>query len=123
MTPFLDVPFLPEEAYVEFLNSSSGSVDSVYFSLPGSQRLDNRSHAYPGETLAGLTKLLSQLAPGHKRYALLNSRFYGPELLTDQQCLGALIADLEECVKQGAIIPYGMEPSSLVSKVRIIGAL
>ncbi len=102
-TPFLDVPFLPEEAYVAFLNSNSDSIDSVYFSLPGEQRLDNRSHAYPGETLSHLIKLLAQLAKGHKRYILLNSRFYGTGLLTDKQQLRALVAKLEHCVEQGIV--------------------
>lgn len=103
MTPFLDVPFLPEEAYVEFLNRSSGSVDSVYFSLPGGQQLDNRSHPSSSETLEHQIKLLKQLAAEHKRYLLLNNRFYGPALLTDQQQLRALIADIEQCVRQGVV--------------------
>ena len=102
-TPFLDVPFLPEEDYVAFLNSNSDAVDSVYFSLPGAQRLDNRSHAYPGESLNYLIKLLAQLATGHKRYALLNSRFYGPELLTDKEQISTLIANLEHCLEQNVI--------------------
>jgi collagenase-like PrtC family protease len=103
MTPFLDVPFLPEEAYVEFLNRCGGSVDSVYFSLPNEQRLDNRSHACTGETLAHQIKLLKRLAAGHKRYLLLNSRFYGPALLTDQGQLRALIKDVDQCVQQGVV--------------------
>jgi collagenase-like PrtC family protease len=103
MTSFLDVPFLPEEAYVEFLNRSGGSVDSVYFSLPGGQRLDNRSHACAGETLEQQIKLLKRLTARHKRYLLLNNRFYGPALLTDQRQLRALIQDMEQCVQHGVV--------------------
>ena len=103
MTPFLDVPFLPEEVYVDFLNRSGGSVDSVYFSLPGEQHFDNRSHGCVDKTPEHSVSLLRQLSAGHKRYLLLNNRFYGPALLTDQRQLRALIADIEQCVQQGVV--------------------
>ncbi|CAK8719578.1 MAG: Collagenase-like protease, PrtC family [Candidatus Electronema aureum] len=102
MTPFLDVPFLPEEAYIEFLNSNSGHIDSVHFSLPGVQRMDNRAHSKSVETVDVLAGLLDQISIP-KRYALLNSRFYGPALLTDKQQLRTLISSLEFCVERKVI--------------------
>jgi len=102
MTPFLDVPFLPEEAYIEFLNSSSGHIDSVHFSLPGAQRMDNRAHSQSVETVEALAGLLDQTAIP-KRYALLNSRFYGPALLTDKTQLRALISALAICAERKVI--------------------
>lgn len=103
MTPFLDVPFLPEEAYVDFLNTCDDFVDSVYFSLPGERRFDNRSHSSTGETLAHSIKLLQQISAEHKRYLLLNNRFYGTALFTEQERLRALIADMEQCLRHGAV--------------------
>ncbi|WP_417909302.1 hypothetical protein [Candidatus Electronema sp. PJ] len=102
MTPFLDAPFLPEEEYVEFLNSSSGHIDSVHFSLPGAWRMDSRAHSQSVESVEALVGLLDQVAIP-KRYALLNSRFYGPELLTDKQQLSSLISALEICAERKVI--------------------
>lgn len=102
MTPFLDVPFLPEETYIEFLNSSSSHIDSVHFSLPGSQRMDNRAHSQSVESVETLAGLLDQTAVP-KRYALLNSRFYGPALLTDRQQLRQLVNALTVCAEHKVI--------------------
>ncbi len=102
MTPFLDVPFLPEEAYIEFLNSSSGHIDSVHFSLPGLPRLDSRAHSQAVETVEALAGLLEQTAIP-KRYALLNSRFYGPALLTDREQLRRLVSALAICAERKVI--------------------
>lgn len=102
MTPFLDVPFLPDEEYVAFLNSSSGHIDCVHFSLPGSQRMDSRAHLQRVENADVLAEQLGQLAVA-KKYALLNSRFYGPALLTDRQQLSALTAALTTCVERKVI--------------------
>ena len=44
MTPFLDVPFLPDEKYVEFLGGA-GQIDSLHFSLPGERHLDSHPSA------------------------------------------------------------------------------
>lgn len=102
MTPFLDVPFLPEEAYIAFLNSSSSHIDSVHFSLPGAQRMDSRAHSNAVETVTALAGLLDQTAIP-KRYALLNSRFYGPALLTDKAELRSLISALTICAERKVV--------------------
>ncbi len=102
MTPFLDVPFLAEEGYVEFLRTCREEIACVHFSLFAGRRLDNRIqldtldvHEKPLDLLAGLD--------GVHRYALLNSRFYGPALFTDRQNLRSVIDALERCADKGVI--------------------
>ncbi|MCW5198811.1 hypothetical protein VU06_03590, partial [Desulfobulbus sp. F3] len=102
MTPFLDAPFLPEEEYIEFLNSSSGHIDCVHFSLPGAQRMDSRAHSQAVASVDALAELLGQLSV-EKKYALLNSRFYGPSILLDKQRLRSLIDALAVCVERKVI--------------------
>jgi hypothetical protein len=101
MTPFLDVPFLPDERYVEFL-SSTGQIDSVHFSLPGERRLDNHIQSKLPDDQASFMELLGRL-PKLKKYVLLNSRFYGPSLLTDKEEIHTLIRQLEEFAGRGLL--------------------
>jgi hypothetical protein len=102
MTPFLDVPFFPEEAYIEFLNNNSAHIDSIHFSFMGEKRMDNRiteeSFNKPDEVI----RMLGQLSVSNK-YLLLNSIFYGPSLLTDTKQLKPLIDYLHTCVNEGVI--------------------
>ncbi|WP_417911841.1 hypothetical protein [Candidatus Electronema sp. TJ] len=102
MTRFLDVPFLPEPDYVEFLNSRASHIDSVHFSLPGVRRMDSQAHSQAVASLDALAELLGQLSV-EKKYVLLNSRFYGPAFLTDREKLGALTAALAKCIDQRVI--------------------
>jgi len=102
MKPFLNVPFLPEERYVDFLCQCADDLDSVHFSLLHSRALDSRIQLEPlpaQETIiAGLERL-----PGVKKYALLNSRFYTPDLLTDHDNLKPVLRTLEHCLERGVI--------------------
>ncbi len=102
MQPFLDVPFLPEESYLNFLNENSGQFDGVYFSLLNARRLDNRIQLESLDIHDVLIDLLAQLKVPHK-YALLNSRFYQPALFTDKENLASLLAVLDQCLSQGEI--------------------
>lgn len=102
MKPFLNVPFLPEERYVDFLIQCAGDLDSVHFSLLHSRSLDSRIRIEPPlaqeETIAGLARL-----QGPKKYALLNSRFYTPELLTDHSNIKPVLRALDHCLQRGVI--------------------
>ena len=102
MTPFLDVPFLPEDGYVEFLNNCSEELDCVQFSLLGGHRLDSRIQLETFDLHDRLIELLGLLS-GPRRYGLLNSRFYGPALFTDRQILKLLIEALDRCAESGVI--------------------
>jgi len=102
MKPFLNVPFLPEDRYVNFLLECIADLDSVHFSLLHSRTLDSRIRIEPAiaqETIiAGLERL-----QGPKKYALLNSRFYTPELLTDHSTIEPVIRNLEHCLDRGVL--------------------
>ncbi|XOF35332.1 MAG: hypothetical protein ACL93V_08630 [Candidatus Electrothrix sp. YB6] len=102
MTPFLDVPFLPEETYVEFLNSNSAYIDTVHFSLMGVKRLDNQTDPQAIDNLDTIIRLLAQLSVNNK-YVLLNNLFYGPALLTESGHLSALINCLDQCANAGVL--------------------
>jgi collagenase-like PrtC family protease len=102
MKPFLNVPFLPEERYVDFLCQCRDDLDSVHFSLLHSRSLDSRIQLEPlpaqESIIAGLERL-----HGPKKYALLNSRFYTPELLTDHNRLKPILHTLEHCLERKVI--------------------
>ena len=102
MKPFLNVPFLPEDRYVDFLVQCAADLDSVHFSLLHSRALDSRIRIEPPvaqeRILSGLARL-----PGSKKYALLNSRFYPPELLTDHNSIRPVIRTLEHYLHRGVL--------------------
>ena len=102
MTPVLDVPFLPEDGYVEFLNARNDKLDSVHFSLLGGHWLDSRVQLETPDLHDRLIELLGRLS-GPRRYGLLNSRFYGPALFTDRQNLKSVIKALDRCAERGVI--------------------
>ena len=65
MSRLLDVPFLAEESYVQFLADCREDLDSVHFSLLPTQRLDSRIQLERGNVVDRLTDLLAGL-PGVK---------------------------------------------------------
>jgi len=102
MKPFLNVPFLPEDRYIDFLIECSADLDSVHFSLLHSRTLDSRIRIEPAvaheSVVAGLARLR-----GPKKYALLNSRFYTPELLIDHSTIEPILRTLDHCLEHGVI--------------------
>ncbi len=102
MKPFLNVPFLPEERYVDFLTDCAPDLDSIHFSLVHSHPLDSRIHTHPPgdqkQVLHGLERL-----SGVRKYALLNSRFYSPDLLTRPEQIKPVIQILDHCLARGVI--------------------
>jgi len=102
MKPILTVPFLTEPAYIDFLTTVEPRIHSLQFCLLTSRSLDSRIRLemvdFQRALLLGLARL-----PGPRKYALLNSRFYAPELLTDKKGLAAIIAALDSCVDQGLL--------------------
>lgn len=102
MTSFLNVPFLPEERYVAFLNDCAEDLYSVHFSLQHQHSLDSRTQVVPAIEHSWLMDRLGQLL-GPKKYALLNSRFYSPQLLADGLGLRALIDTLAQFVEHGVL--------------------
>jgi collagenase-like PrtC family protease len=102
MNPVLDVPFLPEDTYVEFLNDCSWDIDCVQFGLMSGRHLDNRIQLESLDLHDRLIELLGRL-DGPRKYALLNSRFYGPALFHDRQNLKSIVDVLDQCAAQGVL--------------------
>lgn len=102
MNPILTIPFLTEPSYIDFLTTVQPHVDSLQFSLLGTRALDSRIHL---ENLDVHEQLMSGLArlPEPKKYALLNSRFYPPALLTDKKGLTEVIAALDAYAGRGLL--------------------
>jgi collagenase-like PrtC family protease len=98
----LDVPFLPDPDYVEFLAEFQPALYSVHFSLFLDTIPDgrHRSSTVPqfGDLAAGLTRL-----PGPKKYGLLNSRFHHPSLYTDKAALQKIIKALDTLLTAGTL--------------------
>ena len=96
----LDVPFLAYRPYAEFLQGLADRIAAVHFSLPllplalDSRNLPRR------EELAELNELLASL-PGPRKHALVNSRFYQPELYTDPKTLAAIVSALRTLYNRG----------------------
>ncbi|MCI5148728.1 MAG: hypothetical protein D3916_04945 [Candidatus Electrothrix sp. MAN1_4] len=102
MTPFLNVPFLPEDEYIEFLNANTSHIDAVHFSLMGAKRLDNRVDPQSIDNLDTIIAMMQEVKVENK-YLLLNSIFYGPDLLTKNEHLTHLIDCLDQCVHAGIV--------------------
>ncbi|PIE58044.1 MAG: hypothetical protein CSA33_05150 [Desulfobulbus propionicus] len=93
MKPQLDVPFLVEQSYVDFLVSCEDELDSVHFSLLKDQPLDSRVLLHL-ENTAEIIGQLQRLKKPYK-YALMNSRFYLPAFLTDAGNIRPVLKALE----------------------------
>lgn len=102
MKPFLNVPFLPDERYVDFLIECVDDLDCVHFSLFQNHVLDSRIHIDPPASQERLIRGLERLR-GPRKYALLNSRFYNPSLLTDAHHISPLIQTLETFLERGIL--------------------
>lgn len=81
----LDVPFLPDDDYVDFLRERSDRLASVHFSLCDTRVSDARQRT----ALADLDAVISGLKrlPGMDRLLLMNARFLHPERYFDTKGL------------------------------------
>jgi len=73
----LEVPFIPDDDYVRFLNQQIARIHSLYFSLYAEAAADSR-HRFLSLKIEDLIERLSRI-PGPFRYVLLNSRFHLPQ--------------------------------------------
>jgi len=102
MNPILNVPFLPEPSYIDFLCSVEGHIDSLQFSLLTARPLDSRIQLHSLDTHARILDGLALLKRPRK-YVLFNSRFYAPSLLSEDQETSSLIHILERFAEQGQL--------------------
>lgn len=98
----LDVPFLPDPDYVEFLATFQPALHSVHFSLYLDNIPDGRHRPNIVPAFADLAPALARL-PGPKKYALLNSRFHHPRLYGDKAALQKIIMALDTLLTAGAL--------------------
>ena len=102
MKPFLNVPYLPEERYIAYLLECIQDLDSVHFGLLHSYTLDSRIQIEPAIAQDRIVQGLARLK-GPRKYALMNSRFYTPELLTDHKNLRPVIDILTHYADHGVL--------------------
>ena len=102
MKSLFDVPFLPDPSYVELLVEHADELDCVHFSLLPDFRLDSRILL---EDLKDSENYLEQLGrlQGVKKYALMNSRFYSPQLLSDQKNMQCIVNTLHDYLERELI--------------------
>ena len=98
----LDVPFLPDPHYVDFLSELQPSLHSVHFSLFLENIPDGRHRSSIAPKFADLAPALARL-PGPKKYGLLNSRFHHPRLYTDKSALRKIIHALDTLLAADAL--------------------
>ena len=102
MKPILTVPFLTEPAYIDFLTTVAPQIHSLQFSLFTSRSLDSRIRLDMVDIHQDLQRGLARL-PEPGKYALLNSRFYAPTLLTEKKGLAEIIFTLDSFANQGLL--------------------
>ncbi|PID72210.1 MAG: hypothetical protein CSB34_03910 [Desulfobulbus propionicus] len=102
MKSLFDVAFLPDSTYVEYLISCQEDLDSVHFRLFDGLHLDSRivlDGVHPNENVFSQLSKLN----GPKRYALLNSRFYNPQLLAGSDGIKPIVKALREALERDVI--------------------
>jgi hypothetical protein len=99
----LNVPYLPDRAYTDFLAAHARALDGVYFSLPQGPALDARVRTTgSGPDLDLLHRGLSRLR-GPARYLNLNTRFLRPDLYADPVFLSSVLESLEALRGMGCL--------------------
>lgn len=98
----LDIPYIPDPAYLDLLSRNKNRIHSLHFSLPGAPRYDARTF-HPGQDTTDL--LLEGLArfPHQKKHLLLNGRFQNPTCYFKGPELKELITALEFWVAQAGV--------------------
>jgi len=102
MKPILNVPFLTEPSYIDFLTSVEEHLDTLQFSCLGPRRLDSRIRLESLDMNEQLATGLARLRKP-KKYVLLNSRFYAPSLLREKDELASVVASLDAFSNQGLL--------------------
>ncbi len=97
----LDVPFLPNEEYLDFLSAHTDRIHSMYVPLHLPQVPDAR----PADVFLEPRRLAQLLArcPVPRKNALVNSRFHLPEAYSDKGFMDALAGALRILLDAGQI--------------------
>ena len=96
-----NVPFIPDEKFITFLNDHSESLDSCHFSLYSDLLLDARHR----HSVIQTNDLIAALAglKGIKKYMLMNSRIQAPRMYFDQRHLSVTVRILTRMLDAGAL--------------------
>ena len=100
--PVFDIPFLADADYVQFLLENPVEIASLHFRLPGTAGLDNRAQPEGNTTVEQTISWLGEFKEV-KKYGLLNSRIYPPELLLDADRITTVTQSLERCLEAGVL--------------------
>ena len=101
MTIRLEIPFLPDPDYADFLETRSHFIHSLYFSLFKTPSIDARYRLGPWQR----DELFCHLPRFREtpKYALINSRFYRPEQYFDRAFHGQLAEHLMALYEAGLL--------------------
>ena len=97
----LNVPFLPDETYISFLNAKKDVIHSCHYSLHDPLTLDGR-HKTRLLDVETLTEYLGELEIP-KKHLLLNSRVHHPATYTKQNALKDILDRLSRLIDQSVI--------------------
>ncbi|QJB56168.1 hypothetical protein [Pseudodesulfovibrio sp. zrk46] len=97
----LDVPFVAEGDYPDFLADHAASLASVHFSLSDPAMADARQRMESTDLTTLATSLLK--LPGVPKYVLMNTRLHAPEKYFSPEALNSTASLLERLVEQAGI--------------------
>ena len=92
---------LVEPSYIEFLYSVCEHINTIQFTLPGSQvmvnrtRWDSAKYKELSEALAGF--------PAQKKFVFINSSFFSPSMLLKKNGLAEIIKQLDGLISRGLV--------------------
>ena len=98
----LDVPYIPDSAYLDLLSRHESRIHSLHFSLPGIPQYDARTF-HPDTNAANLFLEGLTRFPHQKKHLLLNGRFQNPTCYFKGFELKELITALEFWVDQAGV--------------------
>ena len=98
---YLDVPLVPESAYVQFLADRGHRVHSLHFSLYADGVVDAR-HRFSHLPLEALVPVLKEV-PAQRRYLLLNSRFHRPSNYRGAEGVRLILDPLVKLLAEGMV--------------------
>jgi hypothetical protein len=96
-----NVPFIPDEKFIDFLNNRSESLDSCHFSLYSDLLLDARHRHHVVQTNDLIADL--EMLKGVRKYLLMNSRIQAPQRYFDEGHLNLTVRILTRMLDAGAL--------------------
>jgi len=102
MKPVFNIPFVPDEEYVNYLLEHESDISSLHFNLFIDERLDARILLKEQLADKSAYQQLQRLSQP-KKFAIMNSLFYSPELFTDKTRMRVVIQALEDGLENATL--------------------